>query len=65
MRFIIDRFEGDFAVAELEDGAFVNIPRRVVPDAKEGDVVLITIDHNETKRRNEKITGLMDKLFQD
>lgn len=65
MRLIIDRFEGDFAVAELEDGSFVNLPKCVVPDAKEGDVILITIDRDETKHRDEKITGLMDKLFQD
>ncbi len=65
MRVIIDRFEGDFAVVETENGAFVNLPKCLVPDAKEGDVISITIDHAETEKREEKINHLMDKLFKD
>ena len=41
----IDRFEGDFAIVELEDKTFSNIPRIAIPlEAKEGSVIDVTID---------------------
>lgn len=65
MYITIDRFEGDFAVAEMETGETVNIPRCIAPDAKEGDVLLVLIDDDETERRKKKIDNLMNKLFKD
>ncbi len=65
MEVIIDRFEKEFAVVELEIGEFVNLPRILVPNAKEGDVVNITIDENSTKKRKEHIESLMNNLFED
>ncbi len=65
MEVIIDRFEGEYAVVELEIGEFVNLPRILVPNAKEGDVVNITIDENSTKKRKEHIESLMNNLFED
>ena len=50
MKVIIDRFEGEYAVVELEVGKFVNMPKELVPDAHEGDVINIFIDEKETKR---------------
>jgi hypothetical protein len=35
MQCIIDRFEGEFAVVELPDRTMVNMPRILVPGAKE------------------------------
>jgi len=61
MKLIIDRFEGDFAVVELEDMSTVNIPRVLVPDGKEGDIV--TIEVSEDKDRHERIEKLADSLF--
>ena len=52
MKVIIDRFEGKFAVIELEDGSFANMPKVLVPiAAKEGSVLLIEIDQEETQKR--------------
>lgn len=68
-RGIVDRFEGDFAIVELENG-FERIPRSKLPEGvKEGDSVNIsaggtTIDHEDTDKRRKKIKALMDKLFQ-
>lgn len=62
MKVIIDRFEGEYAVAELPDKSFVNLPKVLVPDAKEGDVISITVEEGETKARAERIKSLMDKL---
>jgi len=39
MRIVIDRFEGDYAVLDV-DGEMVDFPRRAVPaDAKEGTIL--------------------------
>ena len=65
MKVIIDRFEGDYAVVEMDLGKFVNLPKELVPNAKEGDVIVITIDHDEAKRRKEHVKDLMNQLFED
>ncbi len=65
--FIIDRFEGDWAVIEFEGTTF-NLPRVLLSStAKEGDVVKIslTVDKKATAERRKKIEKLMDELFED
>ena len=62
---IIDRFEGDFAVIETSDG-IVNIPKKdMPPNAKEGDVLLLSIESNGTEKRKERIDGMLDSIFKD
>ena len=64
--FIIDRFEGQWAVIEHGDVTF-NIPRELMPvGAKEGDVLNITfeVDFKATEKHSKKITKLMDDLFE-
>lgn len=63
MELVIDRFEGDYAILELSLGKFVEIPRELVPDAKEGDIVKIIVDKDSTKRRKKEISDLVDNLF--
>lgn len=60
MKVIIDRFEGDFAVAEICVGQFANIPKILLPDAKEGDTVSITIEHKE-KENKERLHRLFER----
>ncbi len=65
MKVIIDRFEGEYAVVELEDRTMVNMPRRLVPEnAREGDVLNIEIDMDSTRERKERINRLMDELWE-
>lgn len=64
MKVIIDRFEGKYAVAELPDGSFCNIPSVLLEGAVEGDVVEIRIDRDETARRREAIKKKVKKLFE-
>lgn len=64
MKIIIDRFEGDFAVVETEDKVMVNLPITLIPGAKEGDVISITIDEVETQQRKDKILKKMDDLWE-
>ena len=66
MRFIIDRFEGDFAIVELENREIVDIPRVVLPiEAKEGDSIIVSIDEVETESRKKRIQNKFNSLFDD
>lgn len=65
MKVIIDRFEGEYAVVEIEVGKCVNIPKILVPTAKEGDVVKIEVDRKKTEERKKHIQELMNNLFKD
>jgi hypothetical protein len=65
--FIIDRIEGSWAVIECEGETF-NLPRKLIPgDAREGDVIQITvgIDHQATNSRSEKMKKLIEEVFED
>ena len=63
MKVTIDRFEGDFAVCEIEKGRFANLPKAFVPGAKEGDIVSIDILAEETEEKKEKLKARLNGLF--
>lgn len=65
MQVIIDRIEGEFAVVELDDGSVLDVPKRLFNDAKEGDIIDISINRQLTNERNKEIESLMDDLFVD
>lgn len=71
MKAIIDRFEGEIAVLELENGTMQDIIKNKLPsNSKEGDCLIInddniSIDENETNLRRKNIRKLMDDLFED
>ncbi len=65
MEVIIDRFEGEYAVVEITKGKMVNMPKVLVPDAKEGDVIKIIVDKEATKKRQEHVKDLVNDLFID
>lgn len=66
MKFIIDRFEGEFVVVELENRDMMNIPIDIIPKfAKEGDVLKIIIDEDETFSRKKRIEEKFKRLFKE
>jgi len=65
MKVIIDRFEGDYAVVELPNETFIDVPKALFPEAKEGDVIDITVDMEDTEKRKDRIKDLMKELFND
>ena len=66
MKLTVDRFEGKYAVVELEGGECENIAVSLLPEGvREGDVLSIEIDKTETDKRKHKIENLMDKLFEE
>ncbi len=65
--FVIDRFEGDWAIIEFNQKIF-NIPKVVLPPGvREGDVITIniSIDKETTDKRKRDIKELADELFED
>jgi hypothetical protein len=70
MRGIIDRFEGEYAICEIEADEMIKIEKCKLPKGVvEGDVVIIdgdniTIDRDETQKRKDKIEKLMGELWE-
>ncbi|MDE6723076.1 MAG: DUF3006 domain-containing protein [Eubacterium sp.] len=63
---IVDRIEDDFAVCEIEEGNFADIPIKALPDGVlEGDVIHISVETEETENRKKNINNLMNSLFKD
>lgn len=69
--FIIDRFEGDYAILEDSHKQMCNVKRELLPvNAKEGDCLKQTeqgyvIDTEATHTRKAHIRNLMNSLFED
>lgn len=69
MEFVIDRFEGEFAVLEDENGSFQNIKKSLLSqNAKESDCVIFkdgkyTISKEKTESLKQEIDELMEDLF--
>ena len=63
MRWIIDRFEGDFAVIE-SNGICFNIPKQALPSAvTEGDVLEISVNAEESEFKEKELKDRLKKLF--
>lgn len=66
MRLTVDRFEGNYAICELESGEFVDIPFIALPEGvKEGSKLLIEIEDDKTKEDQDRIRSKMNQLFKD
>lgn len=69
MRYIVDRIEECFVLCENEQGEFINIERKKLPEnVREGDVIMqkgnsFVIDIEETKKRKEYIEKLANELW--
>lgn len=64
MKFTIDRFEGNIAIIELEDGRIISIPKDILPiDAKEGDIISTIIEKDETEKRKKRIRDKFSLLL--
>ena len=66
MKVTVDRFEEEYAVMELEEGVFINMPKALLPNlVEEGDVIIIEIDEEATDRRRNRIEEMMNNLLED
>ncbi|ADL54013.1 Protein of unknown function DUF3006 [Clostridium cellulovorans 743B] len=70
MTGIIDRFEGEFCVVEMENGSMRDVRILDIPaGSKEGDVLIfkdnkIFLNKAETEKRKREIEELMKDMFQ-
>ena len=70
MKGTVDRFEGNYAVVELQDGEMINIDKIQLPIGIEEGMVIhisesITINIDETKKRKEEIEKLTEDLWDE
>ena len=71
MKYIIDRFEGKWAVCETEDGKMIDIEKSKLPkNARAGDVIVqkngkLQVDKKETEKRWKEIDKLMNEVFEE
>lgn len=63
MKIIIDRFEGNFAICETENGKMLDVPSDLFLNAHEGDVFDISFNEKETKRKKENANKRLKNLF--
>jgi hypothetical protein len=71
-KFIIDRFEGNYAICETEDKSYVQVPKYRLPlECYEGECLILDADEMyrkdiETKTVKEKrIRDKMNRLFEN
>lgn len=63
MKWIIDRFEGNYAVVGCGD-VYFNVPKSALPpNVLEGDIVDIVINVAETDAKTNKVKDRLKKLF--
>lgn len=63
MRVVIDRIEDGIASVELPDGKIVNVPAELFVGCKEGDIVYITPNKEETEEKQKEILIDLKDLF--
>ena len=61
MKLIIDRIEENIAVMELPSGEYVNIPKVLIEDAREGDSIVITVE-KKTKEQESDTHSIFERL---
>lgn len=69
MKFTVDRIEGNYAVCEDERGSFHNIPKDLLPNVREGDVLdeengKFTKNEQATQINREKIIEIQRGLWE-
>jgi len=72
MKGTLDRFEGDMALVEMEDGSIVNLLRlQLSKDIVEGDLIFLGVDGiwkrdtKATEARRQEMRSKLDSLFAD
>lgn len=72
LKGIIDRFEGCYAIVEMDENSMEFITKDILPeDADVGDLIiihenhLITLDSAGTTERRDEINKLANDLFED
>ena len=65
MEVIVDRVENGVLILELEDGTLASLPQKLIPTAKEGDVITFAVDKDKTQNRKKKMAERVNRLWKD
>lgn len=69
--YIVDRFEGDYAILETENSTLINVNKNdIIGEVKEGDILVkkdnnYYIDKEKTDNRNMEINDIMKGLWEE
>lgn len=69
--YIVDRFEGDYAILEMENSNLINVNKNdIIGEVKEGDILIkkdniYYIDKEKTEFRKKKINDMMKGLWEE
>lgn len=64
--WVIDSIEEGVAALEIEEGKTVSVPLSTLPDGcKEGDVLIVMVDKQQTEKRREETLALQRSVFCD
>ena len=65
MKYIVDRIEEQFVVLQLQNKKTVTVPLVLFENlvVKEGDIIYITIDHQQTESEKNKSCLKLHSLF--
>lgn len=65
MELIIDRFEGKYAILELPNNKTAEVVKSILPkNAKEGDVIEISVSTEKTLSRKKEVEDLYKHLWE-
>ncbi len=65
MEVIVDRIEGEYLVLELPSLKHINVPRILIPNALEGDIIDININYQKRKEKETEVKTISENLFLD
>ena len=69
--YIVDRFEGDYAILETENSTLINVNKNdIIGEVKEGDILvkkdsIYYIDKEKTDTRKIEINDIMKGLWEE
>ncbi len=64
-RLTVDRIEGGKVVLENDDGKTAPVDAFLLPEVSEGDILEISVNHDETEKRRASVQERVNRLWQD
>ncbi len=64
-KLTVDRIEGGKVVLENEDGKTAPVDSFLLPEVSEGDILEISVNHDETEKRQASARERMNRLWKD
>jgi len=65
MKVVVERIENEILILDLDDGTKAEILQKLVPEAKEGDIIKFYVDKVETESRKKEMTERVNRLWKD